>query len=181
MKKAFTMLELVFVIVVIGILSAIVIPNTRTNPVQEAAIDLVSKIRYTQHLAMTNDKYAAGAWYKNRWQIVFSGNTYSIVSDSNGTYAKDPQNVNEEIKDIEIKGLNAFTLTGTECNNQSILSFDVAGRPLVGSLVGTTTPYTRLGTAGILIQTNDCAIKLTDGTETAFIDIRPETGYATIR
>ncbi|MBA1433268.1 MAG: prepilin-type N-terminal cleavage/methylation domain-containing protein [Epsilonproteobacteria bacterium] len=37
MKKAFTMLELVFVIVVIGILAALILPRTKTNPVQAAA------------------------------------------------------------------------------------------------------------------------------------------------
>ena len=57
MKKAFTMLELVFVIVVAGIIAAVVIPNTKTNPAQEAAIQLLSHIRYTQHLAMVDDKY----------------------------------------------------------------------------------------------------------------------------
>jgi len=95
MKKAFTMIELVFVIVVIGVLSAVILPNTKTNPVQEAAIQLVSHIRYTQHLAMVDDKFDAtdGNWYKKRWQIVFvqhaeasSVPAYTIFSDtSNGS------------------------------------------------------------------------------------------------
>ena len=99
MKKAFTMIELVFVIVVIGILAAVIIPSTRTNPVQEAAIQLLSHIRYTQHLAMVDDKYdtnnldSTGAvkWYKERWQLVFGTNTnsasvpaYTIFSDTAG-------------------------------------------------------------------------------------------------
>ena len=57
MKKAFTMLELVFVIVVVGILAAILIPRTERSPVQECAVDLLSQIRYTQHLAIIDDKY----------------------------------------------------------------------------------------------------------------------------
>ena len=79
MKKAFTMIELVFVIVVIGILAAAIIPSTRTNPLQEAAIQLVSHIRYTQHLAMLDDTYNRNdaSWYKGRWQLVFSDSTYS--------------------------------------------------------------------------------------------------------
>jgi prepilin-type N-terminal cleavage/methylation domain-containing protein len=92
MKKAFTMLELVFVIVVIGILAAVIIPNTRTNPLREAAIQLVSHIRYTQHLAMVDDKFDANdnTWYKKRWQMKFSkvGGSdnlwaYAIFSDTN--------------------------------------------------------------------------------------------------
>lgn len=99
MKKAFTMIELVFVIVVIGILAAVIIPSTRTNPLQEAAIQVLSHIRYTQHLAMVDDKYDKDnldstdsvKWYKERWQIFFantvgSGDSwaYTIFSDSAG-------------------------------------------------------------------------------------------------
>lgn len=103
MKKAFTMLELVFVIVVIGILAAAIIPNTKTNPVQEAAVQVLSHIRYTQHLAMIDDKYDAndGDWYKNRWQIFFANTSgsdnqwaYSIFSDYLGTSTGTPD-VNE--------------------------------------------------------------------------------------
>jgi len=114
MRKAFTMIELVFVIVVIGILAAVIIPNTKTNPVQEAAIQLASDIRYTQHLAMVDDKYDANEtdWEKGRWQMVFAftgaaigfpgtpGASYTIFSDSStyggdasfGEIAKNPQN-----------------------------------------------------------------------------------------
>jgi len=111
MKKAFTMLELVFVVVVIGILAAFIIPSTKTNPLQEAAIQLISHIRYTQHLAMIDDKYDSSdsEWHKGRWQIVFSNNVktnnheaYTIFSDSSGysgdpsvtEIAKNPQNDN---------------------------------------------------------------------------------------
>ena len=91
MKKAFTMLELVFVIVVIGILAAAIIPSTRTNPLQEAAIQVLSHIRYTQHLAMMDDKYDAtdANWYMKRWQIEFELDVlpdndvgYTIFSDT---------------------------------------------------------------------------------------------------
>ena len=99
MKKAFTMIELVFVIVIIGILAATILPSTKTNPLQEAALQLVSHIRYTQHLAMVDDKYdpsrkdTAGSiiWHKDRWQIAFSdsnytdnGWAYTIFSDTQG-------------------------------------------------------------------------------------------------
>ena len=57
MKKAFTMLELVFVLVVIGILAAVMIPNMQSTALREAAIQVVSHIRYTQHLAMIDDKF----------------------------------------------------------------------------------------------------------------------------
>lgn len=74
MKKAFTFLELVFVIVVIGILAATIIPEMKTNSLYEAASQLVGHIRYTQHLAMVDDKFddSDEEWYKTRWQIKFS-------------------------------------------------------------------------------------------------------------
>jgi len=98
MKKAFTMIELIFILVVIGILAVVIIPRTKTNSLQEAAVQLISHIRYTQHLAMISDKYGivdlsdsdneANEWYKGRWQILFySGaaaenkEAYTIFSD----------------------------------------------------------------------------------------------------
>lgn len=121
MKKAFTMLELVFVIVVIGILAAVIIPSTKTNPLQEAAIQVLSHIRYTQHLAMVDDKYDAAnldaalapKWFKERWQIIFSSNAnsgakmgYTIFSDTSGgstghpnelEIARNPMNSNQRM------------------------------------------------------------------------------------
>jgi prepilin-type N-terminal cleavage/methylation domain-containing protein len=92
MKKAFTLLELIFVIVVIGILAAVIVPNTHRSPLREAAVQLISHIRYTQHLAMVDDKFdsADANWYKKRWQMKFSkvGGSdnlwaYAIFSDAN--------------------------------------------------------------------------------------------------
>jgi len=118
-KNAFSMLELVFVIVIIGILAATIIPQTKTNPLQEAAVQLASHIKYTQHLAMMDDRYDSSnidsngtvKWYKERWQLVFSNNEntdhqlgYTIFSDhkddSTGEpnideIAKNPQNPNQ--------------------------------------------------------------------------------------
>ena len=82
MKKAFTMLELVFVIVVMGILAAVIMPNTKSNPVQEAAVQLANHIKYTQHLAMTDDRYDPSiTWFRDRWQLVFASSTYTGGSD----------------------------------------------------------------------------------------------------
>lgn len=104
MRRALTMIELVFVIVVIGILSAVFIPRMERDSVVEAAIQVASHVRYAQHLAMVDDKYVpnpnmstqanaasrlleAREWYKGRWHIFFSPTangtiSYSIMSDS---------------------------------------------------------------------------------------------------
>lgn len=74
MKHAFTMLELVFVIVLIGIISVLALPKTDDSNLRQAADQLVSHIRYTQHLALMDNKFDPDDenWYKKRWQIVFS-------------------------------------------------------------------------------------------------------------
>ncbi|DAB27429.1 MAG: N-terminal methylation [Sulfurimonas sp. RIFOXYD12_FULL_33_39] len=93
MKKAFTMMEVIIVIVVIGILAAVVIPRSGSNKLAEAATQVVSHIRYTQHLAIVDGKFngSDSNWYKNRWQIIFgtSASTnsmpaYTIFSDAAG-------------------------------------------------------------------------------------------------
>jgi len=89
MKKAFTMLELVFVIVVVGILSYFAASSFQRNPLREAADQVISHIRYTQHLAMIDDTFASNdpAWYRKRWQVRFSTaggvQSYAIMSDIN--------------------------------------------------------------------------------------------------
>ncbi len=184
MKKAFTMLELVFVIVVIGILAALILPRTKTNPVQESAVDLLSKIRYTQHLALVDDKYGENSpgttdWYEKRWQIIFNANKYSIsTKDRSGTqkFAVNPSNRDSNLSNVNLNDKYNVTvvLGGTDCIGQNIISFDYLGRPMVGSLA-TGSPYS----AGQLIQ-GTCNIVLSDGTESATISIAPETGYAKI-
>jgi len=105
MKKAFTLLELVFVIVVIGILSAAILPRVSSDKLQECATQLVSDIRYTQHLAMLNDKYNPNnpEWYKERWELIFGTSdytnnkiAYSIFSDKDSGSGYDGKvNLNE--------------------------------------------------------------------------------------
>jgi prepilin-type N-terminal cleavage/methylation domain-containing protein len=75
--KAFTMIELVFVIVVLGILAALALPRMDRDLRQEAADNILSAIRYTQHLALNDDKTDPfnpidPNWQKELWTIRFS-------------------------------------------------------------------------------------------------------------
>lgn len=92
MKKAFTMLELVFVIVIVGILAFVAVGRFERNSLREAADQLVAHIRYTQHLAMMDDRFdpSDATWYQKRWQLVFNSDVntynqdaYTIFSDGN--------------------------------------------------------------------------------------------------
>lgn len=89
MKKAFTLVELIFVVVVIGILAFALWPKKQPTQALEAARQIVAHIRYTQHLALNDDKFATHTyiatdgtkkniaidWYKRLWRITFSNLT----------------------------------------------------------------------------------------------------------
>jgi type II secretory pathway pseudopilin PulG len=79
------MLELIFVIIVIGILTALAIPRMERDVRQEAADNILSAIRYTQHLALIDDKTDPfdANWQRELWQIRFnlniSGSDYTKI------------------------------------------------------------------------------------------------------
>lgn len=185
MKHAFTMLELIFVLIVIGILAAVISPEMKSTKNREAAIQLISHIRYTQHLSMVDDKYnsANAQWHRNRWQITFNANQYSIESNNNTTFAMNTLKRDENLSNIALEDQTVAFSNG--CAGHTIISFDHLGRPLVGDLSGTTASYTAGTliapyTAGQLINLA-CRITLTGASgDITSIDIEPETGYAHI-
>jgi len=93
MKRGFTLIELIFVIIIIGILSAVLAPKFDRPTLRQAANQIVSHIRYTQHLAMVDNKFnpTDEFWYRKRWQIQFQNKKingenrllYTIYQDLN--------------------------------------------------------------------------------------------------
>ncbi len=161
MKKAFTMMELIFVIVVIGILAAVVIPRTGSNKLHEAAIQVVSHIRYTQHLAMVDDKFDAAdaTWYEKRWQIIFGASAYTggnnkpaytIFSDTSGTGQPD-------ISEMAINPLDSSKMlsggysgilysTDSRATKEMNLSYyGITGYSLAGGCSGARVSFDHLG------------------------------------
>ena len=137
-KPAFTLLELIFVIVVIGILAATFIPKFSANKLTQAANQVVSDIRYTQHLALVDDKYDSTDqyWYRQRWQIAFSTAnqtvSYMIMSDevtgtgnyngnpiANNTYSDVSIAVNPENKNLYMIGIPYSTFNNSDTNRLS--------------------------------------------------------------
>ena len=199
MKKSFTLLELVFVIVVIGIIAAVVIPRQQGNSLEEAAIQVISHIRYTQHLAMVDDKFDPNdpLWFLENWQIQFeSGGDqvgYMVYTDrnhlgnaSNNELAQDPLSQrsisqatgvadlggNYGISDIDFS--NNCRRNG---NTGRELAFDFLGRPYF--FISDANPTA----ANIheFLLTTQCQIILTHtDTSTITIGIEPETGYACV-
>lgn len=205
MKKAFTMIELIFVIIVIGILAAVVIPRTGSNKLQEAAIQVLSHIRYTQHLAMVDDKFDANDadWYRERWQIRFrrNGGTsgYVVFSDSvntqgnvnNGERAIDPLTKEGidgflDYKDADLT--RSYNIVGDDTG--IVQSCYTADGSLVTSNRGVFSfdhlgrPYSGVSNSTSAVQyliTGNCNLTLRDTNgATTVIRVHPETGYACI-
>ena len=79
-RDGFTMLEFVFVIIVLGILGSIGMSRYEDNTTREASDSILSDIRYTQHLALLDDKFNPNIsnWQRAYWRIGFmfcSGST----------------------------------------------------------------------------------------------------------
>jgi prepilin-type N-terminal cleavage/methylation domain-containing protein len=206
MKKAFSMIELIFVVVLIGILSAVITPRFERSSLREAANQIVSHLRYTQHLAMIDDKFDPKDqfWYKKRWQLQFkSGNPiyYYIYNDLNtdnavsqNELAKDPMDSTKYLTGDKSISINSgkynknMNLTekfdvqnitfSSSCSFSSSkrISFDYIGRPYRGTLYSMTTPY-----QSDRIIRDQCTITLQNSeSELVKIAIEEETGYVYI-
>ena len=204
-KPAFTMIELVFVIVVLGILAALALPRLDREIRQEAADNILSAIRYTQHLALNDNKHMHNTfdWQKRLWTISFIGNSvYTVYSDTiapqgglpnDGEMAIDPTNGKlmgsrdttldtTESPNVflgDTYGIDAITFTGcaTPAGTAATdIAFDYLGRPHRNVATATNIMDTYVNT--------DCVITFSSPAFTGdpiIIDIQRETGYATIR
>jgi len=203
-KNAFTMIELVMVIVVIGILTAVAIPRLDRDLKQEAADNVLSSIRYTQHLALMDykHKFDNPNWQQRFWKIMFASCStgeqfYRIGSDDDmdslGTFEKseaaiDPKNGlpfylanNGDCEDTTVsnqifigKKFGVTNVDNTGCNGISHIGFDHLGRPHQGFGASTAADYSSY------MDTNcTFTFTMTDG-DSFSISIVQETGYASI-
>jgi prepilin-type N-terminal cleavage/methylation domain-containing protein len=204
-KNGFTMIELVMVIVVMGILAALAIPRMQRDLRQEAADNILSAIRYTQHLALNDDKTDPNdnQWQKKYWHLRFGSyggkiSFYTISSNSDGDTnvdedetAIDPANgkymyhlagdatLDESDESHNIFVRNNYTVDGVTfeggCSNGQLIAFDHLGRPHVGIYSGTNDFSTYMS--------EDCDMTISFE-DTSISDIKitiyKETGYAEI-
>ena len=105
-RSAFTMIELIMVIVVLGILAALAIPRLDRDLRQEAGDSMLSSIRYAQHMALMDNVTDSdnNKWQKAFWRFGFrkcsdNGIYYYVGSDKDtegnidaGEEAMDPTN-----------------------------------------------------------------------------------------
>ncbi len=107
MRRAFSLVELVIVIVVIGILASLSIPRLNEDNRAQAINHILTMIRYTQNLALhdskqlrDNPKWQKGFWSFRIYKCQNENKYYFIIasdSDRNGTITKnesavDPSN-----------------------------------------------------------------------------------------
>lgn len=204
MKKAFTMIELIFVIVVIGILAAVIMPRTGSNKLHEAATQVLSHIRYTQHLAMVDDKFDENnaTWWEKRWQIRFPHTTiagvdtyyYEVFRDEN---AQGNSNLSEEAVDPLTKKTIGDGQTAVASIPDNALT-NLTKRFQISSVTGTcvlggayrTVAFDFLGRPYLDVYSgaysnpvpspNGCTLILNSNEGVVSIKIHPETGYACI-
>jgi hypothetical protein len=105
MKRSFSLIELIFVIILISILTSQFIPKNNISNLNMAVDKLILYLKYTRYIAMLDNKYDLkdGMWFKERWTLKFQkcsqsigGLYYVVFSDKNH---KGSPNKNECLKD----------------------------------------------------------------------------------
>jgi len=201
-QAAFTMLELVMAIIVLGVLSALAIPRIERDVKQEAADSILADIRYTQLLALADNKQRQdnSHWQRAFWRIGFgnclaggyAGTCEYIGSDAdlqgaidNNESATDPSTglkmtqggaISTTSKRVFLTknfGITAVNFGGS-CNGAQYIGFDYLGR-LHQGYTGSNVPN-----YGSYLNA-PCTISFTRADGDNFsITIQPETGYAQI-
>lgn len=118
MKKSFTILELIIVLLLLSILYTSFIPKTNTNNINELKNRIILQLKYLRYKALTDSKYdkSDSRWHKERWSFkIFNcdknkdGVYYAMYSDINNTGSV----AASEALDDPLSGRNIFT--GKQC------------------------------------------------------------------
>jgi len=94
MKKSFTLLELILMIVLLGFLYTSFIPKVKASKIDDLTNRLVLYLKQTRYQSLINDKFSNSdnLWHKKRWTLKFfrcretiGGIYYVIYSDKNAS------------------------------------------------------------------------------------------------
>jgi prepilin-type N-terminal cleavage/methylation domain-containing protein len=204
-KSAFTMIELVFVIVILGILASLAMGRMERDLKQEASESILSHIHLTQQLALRDNKHRSDNdvnWQRAYWQIYFDCDIscrYIVGSDINlntsiemaesaidptdGKYLwnDDGSDTNMSKKVLLENEFGIHTISPSAgCLNSNSIAFDYIGRPYI-TIDSATNNFST-------VISNDCNLTFTmstdednDGSDDTFIiTIESETGHSFI-
>ncbi len=202
MKQSFSLLELIFAIVLISIVISQLIPKNNFSKLNLAADKIILYLKYTRYIAMIDNKYNINddMWYKERWTLKFQkcsknvgGLYYIVFSDKNH---KGSPNKTECLKDpITNKYLYSHydCEAGKDESKYILLTKEFGVTNIEISCNSTSTigqisfgndgkVYSRLGTIPDDISKYEikdtCYINMYDEQENKItIVIEPETGY----
>ena len=198
LRRAFTMLELVFVIVVVGILAISIIPRLERDNVGEAAYQIARHIRLAQHHALVEDHFDnTSDWKKKMWRIAFThsnphnGDCYDVFSDRNK--AGNVDSTEAAIDPLTKKSLFSSNCADGSNYNEDVLlwkkygvdsvSFSAGCSPATGSpnkyiaFDHLGRPYSKIGE----YLNGDCVISITTSdNHSAEVTIYEESGFVKV-
>jgi len=140
--NAFTMIELIIIIVVIGILATLTVPRVNRDNRLEAMKYILSMVRYTQNLALHDNKQndSNSSWQKAYWRFSVNRCKYSsdiylyIGTDSNYDGSIDG---NEVILDPS-NGKQMFGVGTIDCSQASSVANNYSTNSFIKSKFGIT-------------------------------------------
>lgn len=168
-SRGFTLIEILMVVVILGIASAVIVPAIGSRDdlkVSAAARVLMADLLYAQSRAITTQKLT---------YVKFDpgDGSYSLLSSLSPARVLDhPVQGGEFVMRFGASagsGLRGVTLGGADFDGHSILAFDELGSPM--SVHGGTRAVTALGSG---------RIQLSSGSRTLAVEIEPFTGDITV-
>ena len=197
-RRSFSLLELIFVIVIVAIISSQIIPKSTISKLNLAVDKIILNLNYTRYIAHIDNKYDIedDQWKKKLWTLKFQrcsssvgGLYYVIYSDESGGTAHFKKS--ETLKDpLSLK----YLYSTSSCIN----SYDTSKYILLTKEYGVTKVEVSCNTTDAIGQIsfgydgriysqlgsnpkeilNRCEIKLYDITgDFRTITIEPKTGY----
>ncbi len=200
-KKSFSLIELIFIIVLASIIASQFIPKNNFSKLQQATDKIILYLKYTRYIAMLDNKFDIenDEWYKAWWTLKFrrcnkdiGGLYYVVYSDVSGGTAhykkedclKDPISnkylYSNGCKEDTINDKSKYILLTKEFGITSVdVTCNITGAIGQISFAHDGKIYSQLGAVPIEEYeiTETCYINLYDKNNKVTIAIEPNTGY----